>query len=390
MKILFAGASGDRYGADAVLAAIAVHMQSRGVDCLLVLPENGPGRDVAVEEGLRVEIVETPVLRRSDLSVIGLLRLLLCFVTAWASHVRALRRERPDVIWVNTITIPLWSVVGRLLNVCVVCHGHEIVGSPRWLRRLLYLPLFLAHRIVLVSDACRSELVATYPRLERRALVVVNPSFSVPECIPIRKGAESNLVIIGRVSQRKGLAVLMDALDVAIVARYRPVVHVCGDAYRSRQALAFASRLRARALTTTATVHFHGYVPTRKALEMGGIVVVPSVEPEACPLVVAEAIVAGRAVVASDCGGVAEVAGGAAALVAPGDVNGLAEMLARLISEPAERAKLVAASLIRAEALSVERYAAVLERMIRELGHREGTLEADDPHARTAGVRRFV
>jgi len=367
VKILFVGASGDRYGADAVLLNIAAHMQANGEECVLVLAEDGPGREAASTQGLRVELLRMPVLRRADLNVLGLIKLVSLLALGSLSHLRVLRRERPDLVWVNTITIPLWIVAARLLRRRVVCHSHELVGGSRWLRRLMYLPLVLTNKVILISDACRRDVLDVYPRLEQRMVMVVNPSFAVRERLPVRRGSETAIVVIGRISARKGQDVLMEALEDPRLAELRPVVHVCGDAYRSPAAQAYVSKVREHAAALDADVRFHGYVPASEALAMGGIVVVPSVAPEPCGLVVAEAIAAGRAVVASDCGGIPEVAGGAALLVPARHPGALAEALTRIVGDPAEREKLERASLRRAGDLSSDTYLARIDDLVRDL-----------------------
>jgi GT2 family glycosyltransferase len=64
--------------------------------------------------------------------------------------------------------------------------------------------------------------------------------------------------------------------------------------------------------------------------------VVPSVWPETSPLVIREAFLAGRPVIASDIGGIPELVDHAqnGLLFAPGDIDGLARALRRLADEP--------------------------------------------------------
>jgi glycosyltransferase involved in cell wall biosynthesis len=382
VKIVFAGASGDNYGADAVLRAIAVHMQSRGAECLLVLPGDGPGRLLAEKEGLRVEILPMPVLRKADLNLRGLARLGAALGPSAVSHVRLLHREQPDVVWANTVTIPLWIAAARLLRRTTVCHTHEIVGGSAALRRLMYAPLLLADQVLTVSEACRADIGRTWHTLGKRTSVLFNPSFGVREPIPIRDGSERHVVVIGRISPRKGHAVLFDALAEPGLAALRPVVHVCGTAYGSPATARFTTAIRRKAAALRATVHFHGYVPTLEALSLGGIVVVPSVEPEACPLVIPEAMAAGRAVIATDCGGIAEIAGGAAVLVEPARADILSAALAHVLTDDQEREALQRAGLARIQRLSVDRYFADIRRLLAAAGV-DGGCRADLQSAAT-------
>jgi glycosyltransferase involved in cell wall biosynthesis len=368
LKIVFAGASADVYGADAVLRHIAAHMHRSGDSCVVVLPEEGPARKAAEDAGLPVKIAVVPVLRRADVNIRGLAALAVAFVRGSLAIRRLLRRERPDLLWVNTITIPLWALIGRFLRLRVICHSHEIVGSAVWLRRLLYLPLFLVERVVVVSEASRTDIVRAYPALAQRICVVTNPSFTIQSPVPVMDGGECAIVLLGRVSPRKGHDVMIKALREPPLASLHPVVHVCGASYRSPEAQRFAREIRAEARSLSTDVVFHGFVSTSDALAKGAIVVVPSREPDPCPLVLAEALTAGRAIVASDCGGIPELAGGAVLLVPPNDPAALARALASLLVNSDERERMTAASLLRARSLTPERYFEEIERCVRPVG----------------------
>jgi glycosyltransferase involved in cell wall biosynthesis len=371
MKMIFVGASGDRYGADAVLRSLAAHFQRAGVATTLLLPEEGPGRIEAEADGLDVSVTPTVVLRKADLNARGLLRTGIHALPRLLAHTRTIRAHEPNVVWVNTITLPLWMIAARLARRPVICHTHEIVGGSISLRRVLYSTLFLADRVVTVSQAARADIVDSYPSLAERVAVALNPSFSVTKPVPVRPGAEQDIVVIGRISARKGFGVLMDALGHPSISELRPVVHVCGTAYNSPTALAFAAKMVERAKSVSADVRFHGYVPTEQALAMGAIVAVPSTEPEACPLVIAEAMAAGRSVVASKIGGIPELSSGATVLIPPGDADALGEALAKLVRGGAVRESWRARGLLRAAELSRQRYFAQIERLVGGLRSRD-------------------
>lgn len=75
-------------------------------------------------------------------------------------------------------------------------------------------------------------------------------------------------------------------------------------------------------------------MPIREAFKFSPIVVVPS-RAESMPYIVLEALGAGKSVIASDVGGIAEVLGsGSAALVEPGNSDDLARVMAEAMSKP--------------------------------------------------------
>jgi glycosyltransferase involved in cell wall biosynthesis len=350
-----AGPSADRYGADAVMGHVAAMLQDDGNKPVVVLPSDGPAMDALAEAGIPTAIAATAVLRRSDLNLRGIWRLVAGLPNALLACVRSLRKERPDVLWVNTVTIPLWVVIGRLLRLRVVLHSHELVAGSRLRRFVMYAPSLFAHRVILVSEACRRDIAAVYPRLAARCVVLVNPAFGVAAPIPVEAGADGDVVVLGRLSQRKGQHLLLAALAEIDAAR-PPTVHLCGDIFPSPAGELYETALREAAATLTTAVEFHGYVERLTAYRLGGIVVVPSLEPDPCPLVVSEALAAGRAIVAADCGGIPEQLAGAGALFPAGDVAGLAAALKQTIDDVDYREDLARRSLERSEQLSVASY----------------------------------
>jgi GT2 family glycosyltransferase/glycosyltransferase involved in cell wall biosynthesis len=92
-------------------------------------------------------------------------------------------------------------------------------------------------------------------------------------------------------------------------------------------------------LLNQAGVHMHGPIAHDRipaALESADVLVVPSIWPENSPLVIHEAFLAGRPVVASRIGGIPElvVDGRNGLLFEAGDVDGLRRALERLLAEP--------------------------------------------------------
>jgi glycogen(starch) synthase len=87
-------------------------------------------------------------------------------------------------------------------------------------------------------------------------------------------------------------------------------------------------------------------------------VLVPSVEPEAFPLVVIEAALARAPLVASDNGGIPEGMsdGEHALLVAPGDVRGAAAALRTVLDDPAASAARAERAYARAQQFTLEAY----------------------------------
>jgi glycosyltransferase involved in cell wall biosynthesis len=149
----------------------------------------------------------------------------------------------------------------------------------------------------------------------------------------------------GRLAAQKGFTVLLDA-----AARWRhrdpvPLVAIAGEG-----PLAGTLRTRARAAGLDAAfLGQRGDVPA--LLAAADVVVVPS-EWEGQPLVVQEALRAGRPIVASRVGGIPDLTGeDGALLIRPGDPGELAAAVLAVLDDPGLAAGLAAAARSRAGAL---------------------------------------
>ena len=133
-----------------------------------------------------------------------------------------------------------------------------------------------------------------------------------------------SIVFLGRDDERKGLHVLLDAWPRIRAAHREATLTVVG-ADGSGAPLP--------------GVEFVGRVSEEEKVEhlaRGAIYCAPNLAGESFGIVVAEAMAAGCAIVASGLPGFVAVAGDAARFVAPGDAAGLAAAVIALLSSPAE------------------------------------------------------
>lgn len=176
------------------------------------------------------------------------------------------------------------------------------------------------------------------------------------------------LLFVGRLVEKKGLAVLLQALRL-LPADVPWSLTVVGDG-PLRTALEADSRAQ--------PVHFIGQLSRTELARQYGlseVVVVPSVtaasgDQDGLPVALLEAMGAGCAVVASDLAGINTVVrpDRSGVLVPPGDAAALADALTALLSDPALRDRLGAGASEIADGLSVqvvgERYRALLDEVV--------------------------
>lgn len=213
--------------------------------------------------------------------------------------------------------------------------------------------------VLCVSDDLQARMRGLGARQVARAVVAAPqaaPHVSAETLAAVRAGLSAAddpvrtpvILTVARLAPQKGLGTLIDA-----AARWRdrspvPLLVIAGSGplagSLTRQAEASGARVRLAGQ--------RGDVPA--LLAAADVVVVPSVW-EGQPLIVQEALRAGRPLVASRVGGIPALTGEDAALLVPsGDAAALAVAVVAVLDDPALAARLSAAAVRRAAALPAE------------------------------------
>src|SRR4051812_44456550 len=245
-------------------------------------------------------------------------------------YVRARRPGRRGLLLAALALEASWRALARVFPVVVV--GPDLAHRYRHARRLLDLP------ISLVDEADIASADEAHARVYDGDLVALS---------------------VGRLDAEKNPLLLADALAALRRRDPRWQLVVCGDG-----GLREALRARLRELGVDAHAELRGNVPFDRLLETyrSSHALLHVSWTEGFPQVLIEAFAAGLPVVATAVGGVAEVAGGAALLIGPGDAPAAAAALERLREDPALRRRHVMAGREVAARHTVE---AIAERVVR-------------------------
>jgi len=336
LRVLVAHPSADLYGSDRVLLESVQALLERGHRVAVTLPGPGPLVDELIRRGALVEFCSTLVLRRSLLSPSGLLRLAGEGVYGLWAGMRVMRRYRPDVLYVNTVAVPLWPLLGSLCRVPTVTHVHEAERhTPRRLQLATALPLLLADRIVANSRFTADTLALALPALQGQARVVYNGVEGPAGPRPARTALDGGLRVayVGRLSHRKGPDLAVEAIARLRQRGVDATLAIVGAAVPGYEDYEHALRSRVRELGLGDEVLFHGFQPNPwEVLADADAAVVPSRLDESFGNTAVEAVLACRPLVASSVPGLREAAGpyASAQFTAPDDAAALADALERV------------------------------------------------------------
>ena len=277
-----------------------------------------------------------------------------------------------DVVHSTTFCAPRLSARRRKLVATI--HDVTFVSHPEF-----HVPANIEHCLngtrhaieradvlIAISESTRRDLVELLHAPAER--IVVTPEAADPDLAPVTDGArlaevrrryqlpDRFVLFLGAMEPRKNLVRLVEAFNALKPAIRRETWLVVAGA---QGWLNDSVRARVESLGLADRVHFAGYVEGGDLAALYSLATVfayPSLW-EGFGLPVLEAMACGTPVLTSDVSSLPEVAGDAAVLVPPTDVDAIADGLTRLLEDTALRADLAARGRRQAARFSWERCA---------------------------------
>jgi glycosyltransferase involved in cell wall biosynthesis len=281
---------------------------------------------------------------------------------------RQVRAAEPDIIHAHWLIPQGLAALIAAPHVpkLVTSHGGDIYGLRDWVsRRLIRAVLRNADAVTAMNTEMRSRLLEL--GANPASTVVLSMGADVAAIRPLAAAVErrtGRIVFIGRLVEKKGVSILLEALGLLAENRYD--LRVVGDGPMRSQLTSESSGLCA---TFTGVL---GREAVAAELGAASIAVFPSVpaasgDRDGLPVALLEAMSVGCAVVASNLPGLRDAVedGVSGLLVTPGSAGELAAALRRLLGDPQLCDQLGRAAATRAESFSVEeiggRYVALLD-----------------------------
>ena len=363
------------YGSDRMFLLSVIAAVEGDLEPVVSVPGPGLLLEALEAAGAPATVMEVPVLRRSLLTPAGLIRLIGGMPFALRRMAGFLRAGSAGKIYINTLTCPAWIAAARIAGVACVVHVHEAEDTlPAVIRRGLTLPLLLADSIIVNSEATRQSLIRDVPRLAGRIEVIYN-GVDDPAVDPLRAraGGPVQLLLVGRLSPRKGTDVAVSAVAELIQGGADVELDLVGDVFTGYEWYSQQLKEQVAAAGIIEKVRFRGFCKDIKGfLEHADICLVPSRQ-EPFGNVAVEAMLAGRPVIASRVQGLAEIVKHQenGLLVTPDDPAALASAIKQLVDdEPLARKLAEAGQRDAVDRFSVKRYESSLRSHLTSLQRR--------------------
>lgn len=352
---LFVHASSDLYGSDLVCLRVAQAAVEQGWEVTVTVPWDGPL--VAALRAVGAEVIELDPLklRRAELTWPAV----AAAPWRWALNYLRLRRlarsRRFDLVYTTTAPTTGGWLLARRWRVPHVYHVHEIFWHARPLVAALERLLRRADVVLCCSRAVADQFSEALPTRVVYSGASVDPG--TPTSVPLG-GTEVVVACVARLNEWKGQDVLIDA--AAILAPDIPhlQVRLVGDVYRGETEHRRALEEQVDRLGLHHVVRFEGERRDAHALiGTSDLLVLPSKRAEPFGMVLIEAMLLGRPVIATRAGGPTEIIdhGIDGLLVEPGDAAQLASAIAELVGDPPRAQGMAARGAERAQVFTTSR-----------------------------------
>jgi spore coat protein SA len=321
----------------------AVRLTARGHELHVISRDAGDGRAAAVIDGVHYHYIAIPPAIDRGLAAV--------MFRGWWHFRRAnrlLRSIGPDIVHHHSRPAGLWLTRGGAPNAAHLISLHSMdygwsFGYARWDRRLFARGFAAATRVLGVSDFIRQHTEARYPETRGKSRTVYN-GVDGSLFTPGRESPNAPILYVGRVEERKGVHILLDAFE-HVISKRRPHARlriVGPHSYWDQKPSPYYEALAERCAANP-RIELRG--PTYDDRELASVYqdaavsVVPSVFPEALGLTSLEAQASGVPVVVSDSGGLPETVepGKSGLVVANNHAGQLAEAVLSIIGNDERR-----------------------------------------------------
>lgn len=344
IPILIIHQSAELYGSDRTLLMLLQNINREQFLPVVVLPSQGPL--VTELEKINIKVVIAPVLKlyRKMFTVKNIYKFIADAKKAFVILDELNKEYNFKIVYSNTLAVLLGGIYAKRRKIKHLWHVHEIIVHPKPIATLYpYLINRYSTKVICNSFATKQNIVERLPKLDNKCVVIHNgievKNDVIDTNVSLKKelGFQENDIIItlvGRISRLKGHKWLLKTYLEKVSSNNIKLLFVGSPVEGQEYYLEEVEEI----ITTNNLKNKVKILPFTKQLNkiwsITDVAVMPSTEAESFGLVALEAMLAKKAVIGSNHGGLKEIVINkeTGILVAPNDVDALAKAIKELIN----------------------------------------------------------
>jgi glycosyltransferase involved in cell wall biosynthesis len=281
--------------------------------------DEGPLTIALQKAGIQTKIIRLGILRRRYFNFFGIINRAVVLMRAFFALKKLCKLQQIDLIYTNTAPVVVGGLLAKFTGIKNVWHLHEILEKESFMHRFFgKLINATASKVIVVSNAVYNnwagiidarKMVTVYNGYNADNLVTANDAAPITN---LREylGITSNTVLVGmvgRINNIKGQPYFIQIAAAAKAAGLNCHFVMIGDAYTGYEYLYKTLEQQIQNLGLQDMVNNLYYQPNAASLIKDlDIFVLPSIKPDSFPVVVLEAMAAGKPVLATAQGGALE------------------------------------------------------------------------------------
>lgn len=318
-NILYLHAGAEMYGADKVLLDLITNLDKTKFKPFVVLPSEGVLAEKMKENGIFVQVMDYPIMRRKYFNVKGVFSYIFNFVKYSRKLTKFSKIHGIDIVHSNTAAVMEGCYVSKKINAPQLWSIHEIIQSPEIMYK------FTSKVISKYAALTITDSNAVKVHLEKSGYFGKNPPQVIyngvdsqrfnPSINPEYLYEEWNIPkdakiigMMGRVNSWKGQHDFLQAAEIVMEKDQSVYTVMIGSSFVGEEWREEQLRKEIASSSYRDRIIFVGYRTDSEAIyKLLDIFVLPSTRPDPLPTVVLEAMATGKPIVGYRHGGVCEM-----------------------------------------------------------------------------------
>lgn len=319
INILFLHAGAEMYGADKVMLDLIRNLDKSKFSVHVILPCHGALVEALEKEGISVEVIAYPIMRRRYFNPKGIVQYIFNLQKYSQTIIKIAKEKNIDLVHTNTAATLEGCFVSKKLGIPQLWSIHEIIVTPQIMFKFTS-RMISKYASITVTDSKAvkrhlmtsgyfkdSEIKVIYNGVDNKRFKPENDSFYLHKEWGIPQNAKV-IGMVGRVNSWKGQGDFLKAANI-VMSNYSDVYTVFvgaafeGEEWREKRLddAIDQSPYRNRIINK-------GYRTDSEGIyKLYDVFVLPSTNPDPLPTVVLEAMATGKPIVGYRHGGVCEM-----------------------------------------------------------------------------------